>query len=392
MTNEILVRNPGTSAKSAAMTMDGDPLPDRVVTRRGDRTEGATPPPPRPTGSGDGDDAGAAEQGDEPVRRLSHDGQFGEIFVLFLANLALSILTLGIYRFWAKTRIRRYLWSHTSFDGDRLEYSGTGLELFLGFLFALVFLVPTIVGLQLVELYFPDNVAAQVSALIALYVILLYLYGIAIYSAYRYRLSRTAWRGIRGSVAGSAWTYGTRFFLLLLLSLVTLGFSTPFEKIHLWRYSVNNTRFGDRPLRFEGKGRDLLKLYAICWLFYIWTFSLSMIWFRAAALRYLAENTSYENLRFNCTLSGERLFEFYLGNLALMILTLGFAWPYVALRHARLVADHVEVIGEPDYGAIRQAQERGPRTGEGLADLLHGHRDVHRLPARRRQPDQPQSR
>ncbi|MCY4396908.1 MAG: DUF898 family protein, partial [Rhodospirillaceae bacterium] len=71
-----------------------------------------------------------------PIHRLTHDGRSGELFVIFLVNLALSILTLGIYRFWGRTRIRRYVWSQTSLLGEPLEYTGRGIELFLGFLFA----------------------------------------------------------------------------------------------------------------------------------------------------------------------------------------------------------------------------------------------------------------
>lgn len=68
-----------------------------------------------------------------------YDGRLGELYVLFIKNLLLTIITLGIYRFWAKTRVRRYLWSHTSLFGDRFEYTGTGKELFLGFLIALFY-------------------------------------------------------------------------------------------------------------------------------------------------------------------------------------------------------------------------------------------------------------
>ncbi len=71
---------------------------------------------------------------------LSYDGRAGEVGSIALANSLLGLVTLGIYRFWAKTRLRRYLWSHVSMEGDRLEYTGRGIELFIGFLIAGVFL------------------------------------------------------------------------------------------------------------------------------------------------------------------------------------------------------------------------------------------------------------
>ncbi len=66
--------------------------------------------------------------------RVKHNATGGEFFVIFIINFLLTVLTLGIYSFWAKARTRRYLWSHTSFDNEQFEYDGNGLEMFLGFL------------------------------------------------------------------------------------------------------------------------------------------------------------------------------------------------------------------------------------------------------------------
>ena len=65
-------------------------------------------------------------------------GTRGELFPLAISVALLTFVTLGIYRFWGKTRIRKYIWSSTVGDGDAFEYTGTGLEKFLGFLVAIV--------------------------------------------------------------------------------------------------------------------------------------------------------------------------------------------------------------------------------------------------------------
>ena len=61
-----------------------------------------------------------------------------KLFWLAVWTGALTVVTLGIYRFWARTRLRRYIWSSIKPGGDSFEYTGTGLEKFLGFLIALV--------------------------------------------------------------------------------------------------------------------------------------------------------------------------------------------------------------------------------------------------------------
>ena len=70
-------------------------------------------------------------------RMAAYDGGVWRLYKIVLINLTLTLLTLGLYRFWAKTRLRRFLWVHATIDDDRLEYAGTGNELLLGFLIVL---------------------------------------------------------------------------------------------------------------------------------------------------------------------------------------------------------------------------------------------------------------
>ena len=51
-----------------------------------------------------------------------------ELLLIALKTGFLTLITLGIYRFWAKTKIRNFIWASASLDGDSFEYHGTGLE------------------------------------------------------------------------------------------------------------------------------------------------------------------------------------------------------------------------------------------------------------------------
>ncbi len=61
---------------------------------------------------------------------------------LVMRGAMLELVTVGFYRFWLATDMRRHLWSRTSVDGDAPEYVGTAKELLIGFLFALAILAP----------------------------------------------------------------------------------------------------------------------------------------------------------------------------------------------------------------------------------------------------------
>src|SRR3954465_9143706 len=69
-------------------------------------------------------------------------GSARAFFGLLVRGSVLLMLTLGIYRFWLATDVRRFLWGHTEIAGELLEYTGTARELLIGFLMALALLVP----------------------------------------------------------------------------------------------------------------------------------------------------------------------------------------------------------------------------------------------------------
>ena len=62
-----------------------------------------------------------------PAAAIGYAGRVGEIATIALQNALFNLITLGFYRFWAKTRLRRYIWGNIEYRGERLEYTGRGL-------------------------------------------------------------------------------------------------------------------------------------------------------------------------------------------------------------------------------------------------------------------------
>src|SRR5438309_1020914 len=77
-----------------------------------------------------------------PPMPVAFSGERADFFQLVERGAWLELVTLGFYRFWLATDIRRHLWSNTEIDGDAAEYTGRGKELLVGFLVALAILVP----------------------------------------------------------------------------------------------------------------------------------------------------------------------------------------------------------------------------------------------------------
>ena len=197
----------------------------------------------------------------ETATPAAFTGVRGDFRRLITRGALLELITLGFYRFWLTTDMRRHLWSHTSVGGDAPEYTGTPKELLIGFLFAVAILAPVylayfLIGLE-AELY-------QAFASIPLMFFFYLFYQFAMYRARRYRLSRTIWRGVRFWMKGSGTAYASRAGLWGLLVVFTLGLALPWYHAALERYKMRNSFYGDLAGRFDGTGWALFK--QVWWL------------------------------------------------------------------------------------------------------------------------------
>ena len=327
------------------------------------------------------------------TQRLAYLGSGMELFLIFLVNTLLKIVTLGIYHFWAKARVRRYLWTHTEFDGERLEYTGTGGELFLGFLRALAIMIVMLLALF---------VLWQISEMLAILVVMLAylmspaLVGALLYLAQRYRFSRTRFRGIRFGLQGKAIEYGFKFFGYGLLVGLTLGIYKPHMSMQLSSYTLNNTWFGSQQAGFTGQGGDLMGRFMLAYgitvagiiasvmLIFsglepvLWgamigavviAVMLAWYWYSVEEMRYTVSHISLGDMRFALQASHGQMFVLSATNLLLIVITLGLAYAWVTVRTMRFMASHMQVSGELDYAAILQTQEQSDALGEGMAEL-----------------------
>jgi uncharacterized membrane protein YjgN (DUF898 family) len=184
-----------------------------------------------------------------------------KVFWLLLARGAvLLMLTLGLYRFWLTTDIRRYLWSNTEIADETFEYTGTARELLLGFLIAIAVLVPLYVVFFLLTLAPGEGMWSLLSI-----AIIAFLGQYAVYRARRYRLTRTIYRGVRFHQTGSALRYSVCAVLWWGLTVLTLGLAYPFGQAQLERFKMRHTFFGSLSGRFEGSGWRLFARGILLW-------------------------------------------------------------------------------------------------------------------------------
>jgi uncharacterized membrane protein YjgN (DUF898 family) len=302
------------------------------------------------------------------VYRFRFHGQGGELFVLLLKNILLTMVTFGIYSAWAKTERRRYTWSHTEVHGNRLVYTGTGNELFnayvkVSLVYIGLFLISVVIGLL-------AGKKAQVTVQGLMGFGFFGLVPFAIYWSRAYLLSRTQWRGIRFGLVKGAAHYARTFFLGYLATIFTLGIYGPFVATELRRQLTNNSRFGSEPFHYDGVGREVFWISARGMLLTLCTLGVYYFWWQAELGRYHFAHTRLGGARGRSTLTGGDLFKIFLLNLVVVSLTLGLAFPWVAVWTSRRVTERIAFEGHIDFAAIAQSSAAGAAGGDAMADAL----------------------
>jgi uncharacterized membrane protein YjgN (DUF898 family) len=305
------------------------------------------------------------------IAKLRYHGTGGSLFGLILGNGLLSIITLGIYSFWAKNNVREFHYSHTEMDGDRFAYHGTGGELFRGYLKAMgvLFLLAIGLGLAMAALG-GQNISPgmQTGVVVTFYIAIFFLMLVAVNGARRYRLSRSSWRGIRFSFHGDVGEFVALMVKGILLSIVTLGFYGPYFQNQRRAFFVTNARFGSEPFMYQADARPLFNEYVKAFLLTIPTLGLYWIWYAAFQHRFFWSHTYMRGARFRSMVTGKDLFALVATNLLLVVFTLGIGTPWAIVRSHAFWCDNVRLEGTVDWATIQQRAQSASATAEGLAE------------------------
>ena len=345
--------------------------------------------------------------------RLSWAEPAGLVSLSFV-NAGLKMVTLGIYQFWGKTEVRKRIWTAVRINGEPLEYTGTGKELFMGFLFVFgAVLIPLLLLSFVLSIAFGP--AGSVIGQVIFFVFYLYLFGVGVYRAQRYRLTRTRWRGIRGNLAGSPWQYGWTSLWTSMLVPFTLGWIYPWRATRLQKLTIDNMRFGDRAFSFEENAGPLYGRFIALWLgglvclvagiagmtaivstsmikatakqaaqlspagtlltfallFVLYLFAIvASSWYRAGQFNHFAASTSFEGTKLKGTMKGRRLLWLTISNFLIVLFSFGVLTPIAQARAARYFVENLQFDGPVPFDTIGQATADGTTQGEGLAQAF----------------------
>jgi len=316
----------------------------------------------------------------DEVHGFHYDGASVDLFKLYLKNILLTILTLGIYRFWAKVAVQRFHYQHTEFFEGRFGYHATGKEKFIGFLKGMVVLLP-LVGMC-VGLYFftRERMADEDAFVLSIYAfgfLFFFLRPLIIVGARRFNLARTSWNNLRFRFIGTVGQAYKLYMKDLFLIIFSFGIYYSWHLVKVHRFKVENTRFGGARFDFTGQGSDLFMLNLVgIFLSYI-TMGIYLPWYVASLFRFHATNTRLEGIPIDCSITGWKIMKLFLLSLVLIVCTVGIGFPWAIRLYKKTYTESLFFNGRINLAALQADFDKGAsalvegigEAGEALAEL-----------------------
>ena len=363
-------------------------------------------------------------------QRFEFTGSGAEYFRIWVVNLLLTIVTLGVYSAWAKVRRLRYFYRNTRVAGAIFDYHGNPKAILKGRILALILLVAYKVSYDI-------SVGATLATVALLAGIMPWLLA----RSFRFKLINSSYRGVRFRFAGTAagayrtlilfpvmlaltgffvWSVATSYatspglgviLLTGILPLLALAGTVPLAHFLLKRYQHDNAYFGQTPFYFHAQAREFFKIYGrSIGLFFLGSIPAAMFGFLTANVFSYLQSTPFgwlfamlygllgayvsylfvrpylesriQNLVWNQTEMGEHRFESVVGarkllwihasNLLLITLSLGLYKPFAAIRLIKYRVENMTLLAQgnlEEFMADHEADHAGA-VGQEAGDLF----------------------
>ena len=160
-------------------------------------------------------------------------GKASEYFGIWIVNLLLSLVTLGIYSAWAKVRRKKYFYNNTLIDNVGFDYHAKPISILKGRLIAVAFFI----------LY---GMSASIHPALPAVFLLIFFIALPwlVVRGSIFNARNTSHRGLRFDFIGTLGQAVKVFIGLPMFFLPTLGLIFPYVAHQKSQFIVNNHRFG----------------------------------------------------------------------------------------------------------------------------------------------------
>jgi uncharacterized membrane protein YjgN (DUF898 family) len=343
-------------------------------------------------------------QENPPVRvgKVVFSGQAGEFFGIWIVNLLLSIVTLGIYSAWAKVRTNQYFYGHTRIDSQPFRYLATPIQILKGRIIAVI----------IFALFF---IASSLSPVLA--IVLAFLFMLAspwlIVQSLKFNMRMTSYRNVRFAFHGDYLGAFKYFVLLPVLALFTLYLAMPWVLKKIDRYICSNTSFAGQKMQINtdtssyyiavlvamaavmgvitlmiivgavlvgvmaatgiaDAGVATVLVTAAVFVLYFFAFTLSGAIYHSMIRNHIFERTELPGIaKFKSEMQVMPYLWLTVTNLMAIIFSLGLAYPWAKVRKAAYLASVTTIAVYPQADSlVDQVQQSSNAFGEEAAGLF----------------------
>jgi len=300
------------------------------------------------------------------MNRLKFEGKGLEFFKLFFVDVILALVSLSLLYPRALVREARYLWSVTSLGGTTFEFRGTTKIAFNGYMKTLLFIVVFIIVMVVEELILVKAIgeipfwAKYFNTLIIL-IFVLFVAPVIIHGDLNFFAKNTAWRSVSVSYKGKLSELMSLSLRGNILSILTLGIYSAWYETQLCAFLMGNIRFGSLRFSYSGTAKDLFRLYLKGFLLGIVTLGIYHIWnFRDLynySINHSVVHKGDQEFSLHSNANTREVFELLVGNLLLVVFTLGFGASWAYIRLFRFLVNHCVVPEAFNLESIEDNEE-----------------------------------
>jgi uncharacterized membrane protein YjgN (DUF898 family) len=304
-----------------------------------------------------------------------------DLFLLTIKNTLLMLVTLGLYKQWAKVAVQKFYYENTEICGVTPEYHTTGRERMRGFGKAFTLLLVVLLLLMVIQfsiqmilesLNYGESAEAIASAI---HLALIVTGAVAViplirYGKRRFFLGRSSWRNVRFSFRGSQGEIYKKYIGGTLGSVATLGILLPWRSFMLTEYDIENSYFGNTKFEFDGELGEYYRIQLLGFLLTVVTLGLYGPVWKASVHNYVWSHTSLGATRMQGKMDGVDCFVTTIGSLLLVVCTLGLAFPYAMIMNKRLQLESIGFEQLPELSVIEGGGEvRSDAIYDGMEDV-----------------------
>lgn len=179
-------------------------------------------------------------------------GTSSEYFRIWIVNLLLTVLTLGVYSAWAKVRRKQYFYRNTFVGDTSFEYLADPIPILKGRL-----IIAAVLGLVAVSQYVSLGLYA------AMIVFMILATPWVLVKALSFNARNSAYRNVRFAFRGTTGESYKTYFVALAAYVFTLGLGFPYMQWKMSQFVVNGHRYGNASLQFRSKVGSYFKAFLI---------------------------------------------------------------------------------------------------------------------------------